>query len=161
MQQDVSFGLRRMTDVGLSALSTGVNDPTTAHYSIFRSAAVLAELLRRDPPHRELTGKRGRRVVLVDQPDGDDLVRLAFGELRRAAATQPTVCIYLLEALHLLREGLDATGLSSRTEVLVEEARLVVTGCEQANVLPADLDDVRSAYDRRFGPASATGLAVS
>jgi len=161
MQQDVSFGLRQMADVGLKALSTGVNDPTTAQDSIFHSAAVLAELLRRDPPHRELTGKRGRRVVLVDQPDGDDLVRLAFGELRRAAATQPTVCIYLLEALHLLREGLDATGLSSRTEVLVEEARLVVTGCEQANVLPADLDDVRSAYDRRFGPASATGLAVS
>jgi uncharacterized membrane protein len=89
-------------------------------------------------------------VVLVEQPNGDNLVRLAFGELRRAAATQPTVCIYLLEALHLLREGLDAAGLSSRTSVLVEQARLVVAGCEAANLLPADLDDVQGAYDRRF-----------
>jgi len=101
-----------------------------------------------------------RTEVGPEQPDRDDLVRLAFGELRRAAATQPTVCIYLLEALHLLREGLDARGLSSRTEVLVEQARLVVTGCEQANMLPADLDDVGRAYDRRFGSAAAIGLAV-
>jgi len=160
MQQDISFGLRQMADVGLKALSTGINDPSTAQDAILHSAAVLAELLRRDPPPG-LTGDRGRRVVLVEQPNGDDLVRLTFGELRRAAATQPTVCIYLLEALHLLREGLDAAGLSSRTAVLVEQARLVVAGCEAANVLPADLDDVRSAYDNRFGPASAIGTAVS
>ena len=150
MQQDISFGLREMADVGLKALSTGINDPTTAQDSIFHSAAVLAELLRRDPPPRELRGDGDRRVVLVEQPDRDDLVRLAFGELRRAAAAQPTVCIYLLEALHLLREALDATGLPSRTEVLVEQARLVVAGCEAADLLPADLDDVRGAYDRRF-----------
>ncbi len=161
MQQDVSFGLRQMADVGLKALSTGINDPTTAQDTIFHSAAVLAELLRRDPPPRELTGERGRRVVLVEQPNGDDLVRLAFSELRRAAATQSAVCIYLLEALHLLWEGLGASGLPSRTAVLVEQARLVVAGCEEANVLPADLDDVRRAYDKRFGSASATGRAVS
>ncbi len=151
MQQDISFGLRQMADVGLKALSTGINDPTTAQDSIFHSAAVLAELLRREStaPGTERTN-RDRRVVLVEQPTGDDLVRLAFAELRRAAATQPTVCIYLLEALHLLREGLDATGLSSRTPVLVEQARLVVAGCEAADLLPADLDAVRGAYDQRF-----------
>jgi uncharacterized membrane protein len=150
MQQDISFGLREMAEVGLKALSTGINDPTTAQDSIFHSAAVLAELLPRDPPPRELSGDRDRRVVLVEQHNGDDLVRLAFDELRRAAASQPTVCIYLLEALHLLRDGLDAAGLSSRTAVLVEQARLVVAGCDAANVLPADLDDVRGAYDKRF-----------
>jgi len=36
MQQDVSFGLRQMADVGLKALSPGINDPTTAQDSIFR-----------------------------------------------------------------------------------------------------------------------------
>jgi uncharacterized membrane protein len=154
MQQDISFGLRQMADVGLKALSTGVNDPTTAQDSIFHIAAVLAEMLRRDPPPRERTDDRNRRVVLVEQPSGDDLVRLAFGELRRAAATQPTVCIYLLEALHLLREGLEAAGLTIRTAVLVEQARLVVAGCEAADLLQADLADVRGAYDKRFAADS-------
>jgi uncharacterized membrane protein len=150
MQQDISFGLRKMADVGLKALSTGINDPTTAQDSIFHSAAVLAELLRRDPPPRELSGDKERRVVLVEQHRWDDLVHLTFSELRRAAATQPTVCIYLLEALGLIREGLDAAGLPSRTAILLNEARLVVAGCEAADLLPADLDKVRSAYDRRF-----------
>jgi uncharacterized membrane protein len=152
MQQDVSFGLRQMADVGLRALSPGINDPTTAQDSIFHSAAVLTELLRRDPPPRELERDGNRRVLLLEQPNGDDLVRLAFGELRRAAASQPTVCIYLLEALHLLQEGLDAAGLPSRTAVLVEQARLVVAGCEAADLLPADIAEVRRAYDRRFAP---------
>ena len=150
MQQDTSFGLRQLADVGLKALSPGINDPTTAQDSIFHSAAVLAEFLRRDPPPRELEGDRDCRVLLVEQPTGDDLVHLAFGEIRQAAAALPTVCIYLLEALHLLREGLDAAGLPSRTAVLVEEARLVVAGCKAADVLPTDLDEVRDAYNRRF-----------
>jgi uncharacterized membrane protein len=157
MQQDISFGLRQMADIGLKALSPGINDPTTAQDSIFHSAAVLAELLRRDPPPREIEGDGHRRVVLLEQPNGDDLVRLAYGELRRAAASQPAVCIYLLEALHLLREGLDASGLPSRTAVLVDEARLVVAGCQAAGVLPADLAEVRGAYERRFVAHSLTG----
>lgn len=150
MQQDTSFGLRQLADVGLMALSSGINDPTTAQDSIFHIAAVLAELLRREPPPRVRRSDGGRVVVLLEQPDADELVRLAFGELRRAAASQPLVCIYLLQALHLLREALDAAGLPSRTSVLVEQARLVVAGCEAAGPLPADLDDVRRAYDLRF-----------
>ena len=150
MQQDISFGLRQLADVGLKALSPGVNDPTTAQDSIFHSAAVLAELLRRNPPSRDRRSDGSRRVVLVEQHSGDDLVRLAFEEIRQAAAALPAVCLYLLEALHLIREGLDAAGLSSRTAVLVEQARLVVAGCEAAGMLPADLDEVRRGYDRRF-----------
>ncbi len=151
MQQDMSFGLRQIADVALKALSPGVNDPTTAQDSIFHLTAVLAELLRRDPPARERTDDRHRRVVLVQQPDADDLVRLAFDELRRAAASQPAVCIYLLEALHLLDESLRAQQLPSRTAVLLDQARLVVAGCEAADVLPADRDEVRRAFRKRFG----------
>ena len=50
MQQDVSYGLRQLADVALKALSPGINDPTTAQDAIFHSAAVLTELLHRDPP---------------------------------------------------------------------------------------------------------------
>jgi uncharacterized membrane protein len=100
MQQDISFGLREMADVGLKALSTGINDPTTAQDAIFHSTAVLAELLRRDPPPGELSGDGDRRVVLVEQHSGDDLVRLTFSELRapqlrsrRCASTSWRLCI--------------------------------------------------------------------
>lgn len=160
MQQDVSYGLRQLADVALKALSPGINDPTTAQDAIFHSAAVLGELLRRDPPPRVRSGPRGTRVLLVEQPDHDYLIGMAFDEVRRAAAAQPAVCIYLLEALHLLTEALTADGLSDRTLRLRDQARLVVAGCEHAGLLPEDVEDVRAAHDDRFGPvelASAQG----
>lgn len=55
-------------------------------------------------------------------------------------------------ALHLLTEALTATGLSHRTPLLRDQARLVVAGCEHADVLPEDVHDVRAAHDHRFGP---------
>jgi len=152
MQQDVSYGLRQLADVALKALSPGINDPTTAQDAIFHTTAVLGELLRRDPPPRVRSGPRGTRVLLVEQPDHGDLIGMAFDEVRRAAATQPAVCVYLLEALHLLTEALTATGLSHRTPLLRDQARLVVAGCEHADVLPEDVHDVRAAHDHRFGP---------
>lgn len=160
MQQDLSFGLRQMVDVGLKALSLGINDPTTAQDAIFHVTAVLAEALRRDPPSPHLSDTTGRQVFLLEQPDRDDLVRLAFSELRRAAASQPTVCIYLLEALHLLQQGLEAQGLASRTQVLIEQARLVVAGCEAADVLPVDHLLVREAYRTRFADHPLTAPNV-
>lgn len=150
MQQDASFGLRQLADVALRALSPGVNDPTTAQDAIFHLAAVLDPILQRDPPPREQRSER-RRLVLVQQPTHADLVRLAFEEIRRAAADHPTVGIYLLEALELLDESVRSSGLAERAQPLVEQARLVVSECAAADPLPADLLAVENAYAKRFG----------
>ncbi|MEO7555058.1 MAG: DUF2254 domain-containing protein, partial [Acidimicrobiales bacterium] len=154
MQQDVSYGLRQLADVALKALSPGINDPTTAQDAIFHATAVLAELLPREPPPRLQHGPHGQQLVVAHQPTHADLVALAFDETRRAAAAQPTVCVYLLEALHLLKESLDARGLDDRIPPLVDQARLIVAGCEAAGLLPADIEQVRRAFTRRFGPSA-------
>ncbi len=153
MQQDPSYALRQLADVALKALSPGINDPTTAQDAIFRSAAVLNELLLRDPPAQLHLGDNGRRLVLAEQPTREDLVNLAFDETRRAAANQPTVCLYLSEALDLLDESLRSSGLESRTAPLQQQARLIIAGCMAAGLLPSDLEMVRRAYATRFaGP---------
>jgi uncharacterized membrane protein len=156
MQQDVSFGLRQLADVALKALSPGINDPTTAQDAIFHSAAVLAELLHRDPPGLPGPDEVRGRVVLVQQPTHDDLVRLAFDETRRAAAPHPTVAIYLLEALRLLDESLFAAGLLDRRRALCEQADLVLAGAERADLLPDDLGSVAAAHAKRFGGGRST-----
>jgi uncharacterized membrane protein len=150
MQQDVSFGVRQLTDVALKALSPGVNDPTTAQDAIFHTTAVLAELLRREPPPVVHTYEGDRRLVLSQQPTYTDLVNLAFDETRLAAAAQPTVCIYLLESLALLDESVDADESDARVIALTAQARLVVSGCEESGMLPSDLGRVRQAYLARF-----------
>jgi uncharacterized membrane protein len=150
MQQDVSFGLRQLADVALKALSPGINDPTTAQDAIFHTTAVLAEALRRDPPPRVRSDDTGHRLVLAQQPTHDDLVGLAFDETRRAAASQPSVCVYLLEALELLKYTLETAGLTARLPAIDDQARLVVAGCDGTDNLPADRQMVRDAFAKRF-----------
>lgn len=148
LRQDVSFGLRQLADVALRALSPGVNDPTTAQDAIFHSATVLTELLRRDPPPPPEVDGGGR--VRVDRLDHARLIRLAYGETRRAAADDPVVSSYLLVAMGLVVEALDATGLGDRTAALHEEAALVLTGCRRADLLPEDLRLVEHTYSDTF-----------
>lgn len=151
MQQDPTYGLRQLADVALKALSAGINDPTTAQDAIFHATAVLGEALRRVPPVSH-SGEGGRRLVVLQQHTHEDLVRLAFEEVRRAAATHPRVCIYLLHALERLHRSLQGPGSRTAAGALEEQARLVVAGCEAEELLPEDVDLVRTAYRERFGP---------
>jgi uncharacterized membrane protein len=149
MRQDVSFGLRQLSDVALRALSPGVNDPTTAQDAIFHSAAVLAAILRRDPPIVEPVEGSGQ-LVLGHRPDPENMTRLAFSETRRAASKHPTVCTYLLEAMGLVVASLDDDGLGDRAKPVQEEARMVLVGCRSAGLLPADLVEVEDSFRRNF-----------
>ncbi len=147
MQQDVTFGLRQLTDVALKALSPGINDPTTAQDAIFHTASVLEALLQRDPP-AHMSGNE--RVTMVQQPTHDDLIKLAFDEVRQAASSLPAVCVYLLESLALLAEACPAS-TPARREALLRQASLVVAGCVAGDNLRADIEEVEEAYAKRFG----------
>ncbi|MGE0879571.1 MAG: DUF2254 domain-containing protein [Acidimicrobiia bacterium] len=150
MQQDVTYGLRQLVDITVKALSPGINDPTTAQDSIFRTTAVLAELLVRDPPSKVVVDD-ARCVVFAEQPAHDDLVRLAFDEPRRAAAPHPAVCSYLLTSLASLVEVLSSADLGARTIELRRQALLVIDGCaRQPSLAPEDIAELRKAYERRF-----------
>jgi uncharacterized membrane protein len=149
MQQDVSYGLRQLVDVALKALSPGINDPTTAQDAIFHTAAVLSELLRNDPP-AAVRSEHSATLVLTEQPTYDDLIHLAFDEVRRAGAGQPTVCEYLLVSIASLVESLEAVSLAERTVELRRQARLVAAGCGVTGLLDEDIDMVRRRYRDTF-----------
>jgi uncharacterized membrane protein len=151
MQQDPSYGIRQLADVALTALSPGVNDPTTAQEAIFHLAAVLREALVRDLPPRVEEDGRGRRLLRPEDHTQETLVELAFDEIRRTAASLPTVCTYVLEALHLLHDAVLDVGRPELAAHLRRQADLVLAGAEHADLLAADRDVVRAAHERRFG----------
>ena len=156
MQQDPSYGIRQLADVALTALSPGVNDPTTAQEAIFHLAAVLREALVHDLPPRVEEDERGRRLLRSEDHTHETLVDLAFDEIRRTAAPLPTVCAYVLEALHLLRESALGAGRPALALHLRGQADLVLAGAQHADLLAADRDVVRAAHERRFGGADPT-----
>jgi uncharacterized membrane protein len=154
--QDPSFGLRQLVDVALRALSPGVNDPTTAQDAMFHATALLVELLRAAPPPRVLQSEHGGHVSLPEMPSHDELIDLTYDEVRRAAAPHPTVCVYLLESLHLVQLS---TGVEPGR--LERQARLVVEACAATDVVAADHRTVRDAYQRRFGRSTPTSGALT
>jgi uncharacterized membrane protein len=153
MEQDASYGIRQLADVALKALSSGVNDPTTAQDAIFHMTGVLRELMVRPSPPLVRVDDEGRRVIHASGDTEDaDLVALAYDEVRRAAAGMPAVCLYLLQSLHLLCQALEEAGQVERADPLRAQADLVLAGVESADgVLEADRAEVRRAHEAKFG----------
>jgi len=147
MQQDVSYGVRQLADVALKALSPGINDPTTAQDALFHLGAVVRELLVRQPP-RHSVGADDRTIVPSHEVTHDELVGLAFDEVRIASAGQPTVQISLLEILHLLSASV--ADRSAAHAALARQATLVVEVDGLATLPAADHERVRCAYAERF-----------
>ena len=151
MSQDVSYGLRQLADVGIKALSPGINDPTTAQDAIFHITAVLAEVLRRDAPQRSLEDDEGRRLIDEGENRHVEMIALAYDELRQFATEQPRVSIYLLESISMVIDLLERDGIHDWTETLRQQAQLIVEGAEPSQLMPHDTERVRAAHVRRFG----------
>ena len=96
---------------------------------------------------RVIEGPDGRLLWLTQEPTASELVRLGFEEVRQAAAPHPAVCVYVLEALQLLRESITSR---EAHEALEREATLVVAGSDASEALDEDKEVVRDAYRRRF-----------
>jgi uncharacterized membrane protein len=150
---DPGYGVRQLVDVALRALSPGVNDPTTAQDAIFHLGSVLAHLLTAEPVPGAYEDGRGR-VLLEPHALGDDeLTELALAELRRAAANQPAVAVYLLQMIGLVVDAVKAAGREERARPLTVEARLILDGARAADGLDVDRDRVRHSFDTVFGSA--------
>ncbi|MDE0802381.1 MAG: DUF2254 domain-containing protein [Acidimicrobiales bacterium] len=149
-QQDVGYGVRQLADVALKALSPGVNDPTTAQDAIFHLGGVVLELLRRDPPPTHRHVGDDCVVVVREELTHDDIVGLAFDEIRLAAVGMPTVCIYLLEVLDLLSESLRERP-QTVLDPLHRQATLIRDGARGADLLDHDRRRVENAFASRFG----------
>ncbi|KOU77964.1 hypothetical protein ADK57_00745 [Streptomyces sp. MMG1533] len=97
--QDLAFGLRQLSDIALRALSSAINDPTTAVQALDRIVQFLAALARRplDPSlHRD---RRGTVRLVQPVPGWTELVDLGFTEIRGYAVGHPQVTRRLLAGL--------------------------------------------------------------
>ncbi|MGE0370680.1 MAG: DUF2254 domain-containing protein [Gammaproteobacteria bacterium] len=98
VEQDLEFAVRQLVEVGLRALSPGVNDPFTAIAVLDRLGAALCELAG-----RRLPGGRIRRHdrIRLDHPvtDYNGLLDAMFHMMRQSGTTVPAVMIRMLEVL--------------------------------------------------------------
>ncbi|MDX1657282.1 MAG: DUF2254 domain-containing protein [Nitriliruptorales bacterium] len=148
MQQDVAFGIRQLVDIGLRALSPGINDPTTAIEVLFRLGGITRELALRELPPRVLHGDEGRTVLRGDLLEFDDLVRYAFRQIREVAVSQPGVIKVLMRVLGQVADELRRHGLEGRVEPLHREARLALEALEAHGHIGEDVAPIRAAAEQ-------------
>jgi uncharacterized membrane protein len=103
IEQDPAFALRIIVDTAIRALSPAVNDPTTAVHALDSIEVLVRELAGRDLEASLARGPDGAVRLAWRTPGWDDLLDLAFDEIRAYGASSVQVCRRLravLEDLH-------------------------------------------------------------
>jgi uncharacterized membrane protein len=150
--KDAAFGIRQLVDIGLRALSPGVNDPTTAYDVIVHLGVVIRELLWRDlSPNVWVMD--GRRLMMVNDLTHDDYVTRAFDQIRLAGASQSSIAATLVQTLGGLASDLDRDGLTARAASVRRQGELTLASYELTAPLPDDRARMRSLAVRHgFDP---------
>ena len=89
--QDPKYAIRLLVDIAIRALSSAINDPTTAVQALDQIGDLLLRLGRRRLEIGTFHDATGRLRVVVPFPTWDDYLRLAFGEIVAYGATSVQV----------------------------------------------------------------------
>lgn len=135
---DLAVGLRQLQDVATRALSSGVNDPTTATRAVEQMSAILCRSASH-PLGDEVLEDDGHLRLAVPRPGFGALVELAVGPTRRYATTEPDVLAALLTLLIDLAEHVADSG--DRREVLRGHVERILRAATFTDVHDADRID--------------------
>lgn len=103
-EQDIEFGFRRLADIAVKALSSAINDPTTAIGCIDQLCAALLLVAKGSAPaHRfrilEMFGDAGKSEVIWEESSFERYVTIAFDQIRMYGAADPWVMSHLVTML--------------------------------------------------------------
>ncbi|MFI6105267.1 DUF2254 domain-containing protein [Streptomyces sp. NPDC051310] len=132
--QDLGLGLRQLVDIALRALSPAVNDPTTAVQCLDRIVQFLAVVADRPLGVVHHRDRHGAVRLVEDAPGWEDLVDLAFTELRGAAVAGPQVTRRMLAGI----DDLLPLAPEERREPLLRHRALLAHAVEYTAPEPAD-----------------------
>lgn len=155
VNQDVGYGIRQLADIAARAVSPGINDPTTAITSARYIRAILERLACRalpDPVRRYEDGA----VAVTARRTFADHVGSGFVQLSRYAK-DPRVAGALLESIRHVAEVAVRAGARDRIDVLRDAADHQLAIAEAADLVPADLEDLRAAHRRVLDVCAAAG----
>src|SRR5690606_12491150 len=91
LQQDIAYALRQLCDIGCSALSPSINDPTTAVQVIDQLHELLRMLAPLPDPPEALADDDGVPRVIIPRIGWGDLISLAVTEIRIFGARSPQI----------------------------------------------------------------------
>jgi uncharacterized membrane protein len=147
MEQDPLFGIRVLVDIAIKALSSAINDPTTAVLAIDQLHRLLRRAGTRNLRTDSILGPSGTLRVIFRTPDWNDFVHLAFTEIRHYGASN----IQIARRLRAMIINLANTLPAVRHAALRQELDLLDQMLEKLYVLPEDLTLARIPDSQGLG----------
>ena len=128
MQQDVEFGIIQIVDIALKAISSAVNDPSTAITCVDQLGRIMIRFLSHNVPDSLLCGPPHMVRVIIPWTGAESLLDTAFEQIRHYSASDIAVSLRLLRALDDIASTCDDPRI---IESLVARGRRVLAGCAQ------------------------------
>lgn len=135
LDEDVAFGIRQLVDIAARALSTGVNDPTSAVAAIDTMAVVCSELARscvQPAVHRD---EAGRVRAALSPSTFAELLALACDQPRRYGRNEPAV---LAALLRMLTDVAETCPYDERITAVRTQIDATVARAEDADLSPTE-----------------------
>ncbi|WP_257349313.1 DUF2254 domain-containing protein [Pseudalkalibacillus decolorationis] len=98
--QDVEFGLQKLVEIALRAISPAINDPHTAINCINRIGTLLAELGTVSFPKPYHYDKKDELRIIIDIQSYRELLYKSFYQIRHYGRQDVSVCASTLSVLH-------------------------------------------------------------
>ena len=147
---DIQFGLTKLVEIALRALSPGINDPNTAVNSIEQLDKILTKLGKKHLPrpyHND--GDRNLRVIYEMPTYGDYLYR-CFYQIRQYGSKDISVLVAIIKALTLIAEA----NSKDIKNIIWDFGRYIMEGVDQESFLSLDRKYI---HEKLLTLAKATG----
>jgi len=157
LQQDVEFGVIQIVDIALKAISTAVNDPSTAITCVDQLGRILIRFAGRQPPLSLLCAPPHVVRVVVPWIETEGLLDTAFEQIRHYSASDTAVSLRLLRALDDIAS---TCGDARIVESLVVRGRRIVSGCAE-RLEPEQIETLRqrlNSLEERMRPSGSPNV---
>ncbi len=100
-EQDIRFGIQKLSDIAVKSLSSGASDPATAIESIKRIGSVLAILAQHEPRKAQIFDVYKQLRIIRHPIRFDEYLYLAFYQIRHHIKGDVSVMSAVIEALYI------------------------------------------------------------
>src|SRR5262249_12842123 len=150
LTQDSEFGVAQIVEIGIRALSPAVNDTFTGVACVDWLADALLALDEARPLEGHWYDTSGKLRVWIPVVRVERLIKLAFDQIRQAAATTPAVLIRQLEAIRRL-----APRMSVAARAALAEQAAAIRETASTALVALDRRDIETAYQKARASVAA------
>jgi len=158
MQQDVEFGVIQIVDIALKAISSAVNDPSTAITCVDQLGRILIRFVSRNAPVSLLCHPPHVVRVIVPWIGTESLLDTAFEQIRHYSASDIAVSLRVMRAL----DDIASTCADPRiVSSLVMRGRRILAGCAE-RLNPEEIEKLRqrlSSLEARMNPVGTASVS--